>query len=338
MSLEVAYSTVAAEAIAHVVAMDYGVGPITSCYLLQRGYNDVYELEGGGGTKYIARVSGRRPRGPANIAYETALLTHLKARGLHVACALAATDGRLWRELDAPEGPRTFAVFEHLAGSSLPVGGSKLVEAIDDVKLLGAELARLHAAGESYAGPPSLYRQDGDHLLAGPIGQLLAAPLDEALRNSVSEIGASLGARLAEVAPRLSCVACHGDNHGGNTVMSGAPGQRIAAWFDFDDSGPGFLAYDLSVFLWQLLSGRAALSDQGRAVWAAFVHGYRANRSIADADFEAIALFVPIRHILWVGERAGRIPQWGVRSMSDAWLGPQLAMVRSWDSLVTPPV
>ena len=41
---------------------------------------------------------------------------------------------------------------------------------------------------------------------------------------------------------------CHGDTHGfNNHVYTDAEGVRRAAFFDFDDAGPGFLAYDLCV-------------------------------------------------------------------------------------------
>jgi Ser/Thr protein kinase RdoA (MazF antagonist) len=233
-------------------------------------------------------------------------------------------------------------VFEHLEGDALtPSRASKLDDGlIGDVRLIGAEFARLHTAGETYSGPPSRYRLEGDHLLARPVSQLLAAPkLDDSQRQAISEIGARLADRLADVEARLSRVACHGDNHGGNTMISGERGERVAAWFDFDDCGPGFLAYDLAVFLWQMLgaTNSATLNADGQTRWTAFLDGYQSNRSIPDADFDAIALFVPIRHLLWLSEIVGRVAQNGVRVLSPEWLEPQLAMVRSWESLVTPP-
>jgi Ser/Thr protein kinase RdoA (MazF antagonist) len=45
----------------------------------------------------------------------------------------------------------------------------------------------------------------------------------------------------------LTWTHCHGDCHGFNARISDA---GSAAFFDFDDGGPGYLAYDLSVFLW----------------------------------------------------------------------------------------
>ena len=45
----------------------------------------------------------------------------------------------------------------------------------------------------------------------------------------------------------------------GTSVHRVAPvtrGSRIASFFDFDDAGPGFLSYDLAVFLWVQTMGK----------------------------------------------------------------------------------
>ena len=55
MPLEVAYSTIAADAIARLVEEDYTVGPIGTCHLFQRGFNDTYELVAESGARYMAR-------------------------------------------------------------------------------------------------------------------------------------------------------------------------------------------------------------------------------------------------------------------------------------------
>ena len=55
MPLEVAYSTITADAIARLVEADYTVGPIETCHLFQRGFNDTYELVAESGARYMAR-------------------------------------------------------------------------------------------------------------------------------------------------------------------------------------------------------------------------------------------------------------------------------------------
>jgi Ser/Thr protein kinase RdoA (MazF antagonist) len=213
---------------------------------------------------------------------------------------------------------------------------------VADVSLLGESLARIHTAGETYAGPASFYRLEGAHLLQAPLAQILDAPVvDAELRAEYAALGETLAGHLAARAPALLVGACHGDNHGGNTLIAEPPGGEPAAgWFDFDDGGPGFLAYDLATFIWNFLSHArgATLSEATAALWAAFITGYRQARSIPEADFEAIGLLVAIRHVNFVGQYASRIPQWGAGFVTADWLRDQLALIRKWDDLVTPVV
>ena len=73
-----------------------------------------------------------------------------------------------------------------------------------------------------------------------------------------------------------------------------------SSFFDFDDGGTSYLAYDLAVYLWA-----NAFLQRELAMWHAFIDGYRSIRSIPATDFDALHLFVPIRHIwLMVNMRA----------------------------------
>ena len=343
MPLQAVYSTIAAPAIARLVEEHYALVPAT-CHLIKRGFNDVYAVAGADGTRWIARLSDLRVRGPSNIAYETAFIAHVKVAGVAASAAVAGRDGALWRTVMAPEGPRSFAVFEFLSGQ-IPVRTANLVDdpgrALEDLKVLGASHARMHEAGMSYAGPPSLFRLEADHLLRGPLARLLAAPgLDPEVRDAFEAIGRRLEAEIVAVAPGLSVVACHGDNHGGNAFMVDCPdGARTPAWFDFDEAAPGYLAYDLAVLPWSMYRrvNGAKLNATALGLWAAFLEGYRSVRPIPPADFEAIGLFVQVRNIWFWGEFASRVPEWGTENALDPdWLAGQVKVMGEWKGLKTP--
>ena len=105
-----------------------------------------------------------------------------------------------------------------------------------------------------------------------------------------------------------------------------APRAGQAVFFDFDDGGRGYLAYDLAVYLW----GNAFLQRE-LAMWHAFIDGYRSIRSITAADFGALHLFVPIRHIWLMGEYAGRIAEWGSEAVPVEWLAKQADLLQAWE-------
>lgn len=334
----IAQTTPTGDAIARVVTAGWALGPVVHCMLLRRGFNQVYELRFASGLHAIARLSAERPRGEPNIAYETALLTHLRARGIPVAAPLPAADGSFSVAVALPEGPRAVLLFDFLPGD--PPG-----ESLVDIEATGRGLAQLHDAAEDYKGPGSLYTLNLPLLLDPSLARLLAAPtVDEALGREFSSVADALRARFAALAG-LTRVHCHGDCHGSNNFMTDGsdgpavgPGQkdsRVAAFFDFDDAAPGLLAYELSVYLWVLLprSLETPLSAPVLERWTRYLTGYTSVRTVPAADLAAIAPCLALRHFWVIGEYAGRIPVWGTQAMPTHWLRKQVPLMRAWMDL-----
>ena len=322
--LQAVYATASADAVAGWVASRYALPPAPSCRLLSRGFNDCYEVGTPAGERFVLRLSGRRARGPADVAAETEFLARLDRRGVPVAAAVPTRDGALFAEALLPDGPRAAVLFRFAEGRTPDLDG------IDDARRQGVTLARIHDAAEDGAGPAGgRYRLDLDHLLHRPMATVLALgiaapkPLDDLL---------GLVARLAEgigrVDAALTRLRCHGDCYGLTArIADTGPHAGQAVFFDFDDGGFGYLAYDLAVHLWAQLS----FGRRRHAVWHAFEAGYRSERAIAPADAAAIPWFVPIRHLWLMGEYAGRTAEWGSEILSAAWIEREVAFMLAWE-------
>ena len=168
-----------------------------------------------------------------------------------------------------------------------------------------------------------------------PLAQILTVA-DEARAKEAHEIVGKVRSLLADCAGALSIGHGHGDNHAANTLIAeDVDGGLVAGWFDFDDAGPGYLAYDLATFLWTFLAFTRSrdIGDVSRPLWPAFIEGYRQARPIPDADFAAIGLLVSVRHINFIGQYASRIPEWGAGMVSAEWIGAQFGLVRKWEGL-----
>jgi Ser/Thr protein kinase RdoA (MazF antagonist) len=292
-ALPVVYSTPFAMAVADFVSTHYDLPGSLECTLLRRGFNDTFEIRTKDGERFILRVSARRARGDADVASETEFLAYLDQQGIPVAAAIPARDGSLFSSAFFPEGHRPAVLFRHAEGRASQ-GNSAA-----DARANGVTLARIHdVAGGFPAGDKGRYRLDADHLLHRPLSAILALGN---LRDSVSAGLADLSGRLSRgLAERdeLSRTRCHGDCHGYNAhIAQQGPHAGQAVFFDFDDGGPGYLAYDLAVFLWACVS----FGRKQHAAWHAFIEGYRAIRELPHADFEAVHLFVPIRHMWLLG-------------------------------------
>lgn len=323
------HTTAATISIARWVEQHFGFS-VQQCHLIRRGLNDNYALRSADGTRYVARLYSIRPRGGFNVDFEVALLAHLAAKGVGVAAPVLAADRRAHIQLQFPEGPRALALFHHAEGA--------IPDTLDEFELTGRTLARIHEAARDYAGPPSQYMLDGHHLAGRTLVYLKAYPeLGAELLETYHRLVHRLLEELAAAEGGLTRVVCHGDTHGfNNHVDTDAAGTKKAVFFDFDDAGPGFLAYDLSVLPWSYLfrKGLKAPDDTLRERWMHYLRGYRAGGGeVSEFDLAALPLFIQLRHLWNLGEAAGRLHHWGTNSVPVDWLGKQAEVFEAWRGL-----
>ncbi|GAB2594693.1 phosphotransferase enzyme family protein [Ramlibacter solisilvae] len=331
-SISIAQSTPTAAAIAAVVARHYAFGEAGECEFLRRSFNQVYGLRFGDGRRVVARLCAERPRGAPNTIYEAALLRHLRGRGIPVSACLPSAAGEDSVMVLLPEGERALMLFEYLEGDETG-------DAPEDIHAFGAGLAQLHDAASSYAGPPSRYALDLDYLVSRPLARTLQAPtMTDELRPQFQAIAARLRSRIEEM-QGLTQVVCHGDSHGSNNFITADPhGRRVASFFDFDECGPGYLAYELAVYPWSLhpRSVDGQLSEKALDRWKRFLDAYRAVRPVAGQDVQALPAFISARQFWLMGEYAGRIPVWGSQAMPTSWLRRQVKMLTYWEEMTLP--
>jgi Ser/Thr protein kinase RdoA (MazF antagonist) len=320
-SLRVLHSTVSAADIGPLASANFPIGPVASCRLLTRGFSDTYELLAESGERYAFRLGARPVHRPTDIDYEMAFLTHLAVADTPVAVAVASGNGRLWKPIQLPERERPAVLFRFLEGH-IPRPSSAA-----DARAQAKTLALVHIAGESFLNPPERFILDLDHLVGRPtaaIATLQAMNTDR--RSYLDALAARLIREVDERAAHMTRCHCHGDCHGFNARITSGTSEPIATLFDFDDGGPGFLAYDLAVFLWSTV-----LAAERRHSWRPFIEQYQNTRPITVADLDAIPLFVAIRHLWLMGEYAMRADEWGVDWLDEAGLGRQIAFLREWE-------
>jgi Ser/Thr protein kinase RdoA (MazF antagonist) len=332
MQIQIAQSTPTAASIASVVELHYDMGRVVDSEFLRRSFNQVYRLGFTDGRRVVARLCAERPRGAPNVVFEAAVLDHWATLGCPVSRCLPAANGEVAIEVHLPEGPRALMLFEYLEGEATG-------DAPEDIGAFARGLAALHTAGESYAGPASAYRLDLNHLLMRPLESLLrASTMTSELRPQFEALGRRLHDDILAMGT-LGEVMCHGDAHGENNfVVDTAQGGRRAVFFDFDESGPGHLAYELAVYPWKLhpRTTDGVWSDKAKAQWRCFIAVYREARRITDDDLAAIPRFMAVRQFWLLGEYAGRTPMWGSQAMPTDYLRRQAAMLRKWEALEMP--
>ena len=318
--LAVSYATVSPDAAAQLVARDYDISGAITCSLIHRGFNDVYAVTLATGERYVLRLGGHRGRQPDVVAAETAFLAYLDAAGVPVAAAAPTREGALFTEAAMPDGVRHAVLFRHAEGRRPDL------DLPEDARVQGAALARVHNAADDWPLRESgRHRLDLEHLLHRQVAAVLALDLDAPqARPDLLALAQRLAATVAGMDDALTRTRGHGDCHGLNARIAHA-GHAIL--FDFDDSGFGYLAYDLAVHLWAQLSfGRTRYP-----MWHAFERGYRSVRPLRREDEAALPIFVAIRHIWLMGEYAVRVAEWGEEMLSASWLEREVAWLLNWE-------
>lgn len=332
MELDIAQSTPTAAAVARVVQANYALGEVVGGELLRRSFNQVYRLTLADGRHVVARLCAERPRGEPHLQFEAEVLQHLHARGCPVAACLRTASGEVAHRVRLPEGERALMLFEHLDGATTGDQPAR-------IQAFGRGLAQLHAAGEGFASDARHYTLDLDYLLLRPLEHLLRAPtLTAELRAPFEALGRRLHDRILALGA-LTRVLCHGDAHSDNNFVTGREdGTLQAAFFDFDETGPGYLAYELAVYPWWLhpRSVDGAWSEKDLARWGHFISAYQALRPLGEADLAALAPFMAVRQFWLLGEYAGRVPVWGSQAMPTDYLQRQVKVLQGWETLEVP--
>jgi Ser/Thr protein kinase RdoA (MazF antagonist) len=314
--LRPAHATVSTGAASEFAGDRFPIGRVERCRLIRHGFNDTYLVDAAAG-RFVLRLTRTGRRRASELAEEAAYVDHLMQHGVPVAAPIRGRDGRFEQIAEAADGERGALLFTYATGCPFRASPA-------DAAATGETLARVHMVSESFAGAGARPALDLDRLLDRPLTSLLSLIDDRPDAHAViMPVADRLRACITERAPQLTRGYCHGDCHGGNAHF-GADG--MATFFDFDDGGPGWIAYDLSVFLWgAYLSG----SSERRALWRHFLRGYMRRRRVASADLDAVPLFIALRHLWLLGEYAAGAEVWGTVWLGE-WFDRQLVFLKHW--------
>lgn len=306
VTLPAMYSTISPEAAARFIEETFDTGPVTSCRLLKRGWNDTYEAQTRK-ARYALRIY-RAQRTLDEVLYELELIEHVREHGVGAAALIRTNDGSPAVTVQAAEGERCAVLFEYVEGEAPEVGD------LDAMYRLGLTAATLHEAADSFSTNHHRAPLDIPQLLDEPIEavrpHLLHRPADE---NYLLDFANRLRRRLEDADTGFADIGpCHGDLHTANVRCRS--GELVL--FDFDFCGRCFRAYDLATF-----AGVAHMKKM-RPSWASFLGGYNDRRPLNEIDLRLIPVFTAVRFIWLVGTRVARSPESGeawIESYLDVW-------------------
>ena len=298
--IAVTRSIVAADALGEVIAQEYDLPGPLSCKLISkmlRTQDNEHYLVRAGDAKVVARVyqlGEHLQRHESDYLYELHWLNFLKAQGQPVSYPITRRDGGFLGQLEAPEGPRYYALFSFAPGKPMADDDE------DQLFALGNAMAKIHLASNDYEPIYQRRKMGLDFLVNEPVNRLQefwATHQDaklEILLTSAEEARERIEALLRnEEETEDSWGPIGGDFHPYSTHFNRS---NEPTFFGFDLCGKGWRAYDIASFLLN-----ADLMRQPSHLSEAFFAGYYAARPLSRNEHEAIAPFLTIRRVWLAG-------------------------------------
>ncbi|SDD98890.1 phosphotransferase enzyme family protein [Auraticoccus monumenti] len=255
-----------------LVAENYPVEP-SGATLVRSFNNDVYRIDTDDDA-YVLKVYGSGRLDADEVRWEQRLARELLNAGIPVAADVTTNTGDFVGIVEAPEGPRTFALTQWVPGSKpQPPWSDALYRSV------GATLARLHAAADSF---DSIYPRRT--VRRGDEPERVIAVLDEgsSQRQLVQRTAATARAELGQLAKQgLRWGIRHGDASLDNIHVDE---DGTVYFYDFDLAGPG----------WQIEDLAGAMSTEFAGP---FLEGYVDERPLTEVDLTALPWLRILGHI-----------------------------------------
>ncbi|MBA3276073.1 MAG: phosphotransferase [Chloroflexia bacterium] len=239
---------------------------------LIRAYtNDVYLVETWE-ERYVLKVYGGGWRHDSEIRYEADLLDHLASRGILVARAVAARNGKALQHLEYDGERRQAVLFDYAAGTKPEPPFTPALYHRE-----GQAVAALHRASDDFQTSHWRRSLDLATLIDRPLALVASIDIGDEIRNPILEFGQDIRSRLeTHIAAGLDWGVCHGDLTFDNLHITD-DGEFV--WYDFDSGGMGWWAIDIQ--------GWTVLDTEWQPRSEAFLDGYRGVRPLGANDIAA---------------------------------------------------
>lgn len=269
------YTHLGAEVLAELIS-HYDVGALVSAKGIAEGVsNSNWLIETTGGedsnTRFILTMYERRID-VRELPFFLGLLDHLAAHNCPVPATIHDRSGNAYRQLDG----KHVALIEFLPGVSIDEPTA------DQARAVGAALAQIHAASESFAD-----RRAND-LRPKDWQDLFAQCSNEAITAIDAELPAAIARYLPDLITKwpehLPTATIHADLFPDNVLMLG---DRVTGLIDFYFACTDIAAYDLAV-----THAAWSFSDDGKQfhadISAALIEGYTSARPLSAEETEAL--------------------------------------------------
>ncbi|HFK5505638.1 phosphotransferase [Elizabethkingia anophelis] len=314
-------STLSPNELGKLIQQKYGLSDKTECSIFRIAMNHLYIVYDGE-NKYVFRVYTHNWRTKLEIEEELRLLLHLKETDGQVAFPLADQSNQYIQEIEAPEGKRFGVLFSYAKGTKTARFSPQTSF------LIGQALAKVHQSTENFELTRISYNTQ--NLLDNPILRI-----KKFFNKNNSEVifleklSAFLTLKIQNIdKPKMRYGSVHLDVWFDNLHIDN---EKEITFFDFDFCGNGYLCFDISYFLFQLLATNLNEAEYQEKA-ESFLKGYETVTVIGSEEKRFLPYACLAIMVYYISVQCDRFEYWTNIFVNEDHLKRMVGNLKRWIS------
>jgi Ser/Thr protein kinase RdoA (MazF antagonist) len=292
-------STLSPNELGKVIQQKYELSDKTECSIFRLAMNHLYIVHDIG-KKYVFRVYTYNWRTKLEIEEELRLLVHLKETDRQVAYPIADKSKEYIQEIEAPEGKRFGVLFSYAKGKKTAKFSHQTSF------LIGQALAKVHQSTENFELTRISYNTQ--NLLTNSV--LRINKFFKKTNNEIDfleKLSTFLTLKIDNIdKQKMRYGSIHLDVWFDNLHIDD---EKEITFFDFDFCGNGYLCFDISYFLFQLLATNLN-EEEYQAKADSFLKGYETVTEISNEEKKFLPYACLAIMIYYISIQCDRFEYW----------------------------
>jgi len=312
-------STLSPNELGRVIQQKYELSDKTECSIFRLAMNHLYIVHDNE-KKYVFRVYTYNWRTKLEIEEELRLLVHLKAADRQIAYPIADKSKEYIQEIEAPEGKRFGVLFSYAKGKKT----AKF--SLQTSFLIGQALAKVHQSTENFELTRISY--NNQNLLTNSV--LKIKKFFKKTNNEIEfleKLSAFLTLKIDNIdKQKMRYGSVHFDVWFDNLHIDD---ENEITFFDFDFCGNGYLCFDISYFLFQLLATNLN-EEEYQAKADSFLKGYETVTEISNEEKKFLPYACLAIMTYYISIQCDRFEYWTNIFMNEDHLKRMVGNLKRW--------
>lgn len=312
-------STLSPNGLGKLIQQQYGLSDQTECSIFRLAMNHLYIVYDNE-SKYVFRVYTCDWRTKSEIKEEVRLLLHLKENNRQISYPIQDKLGEYIQEIEAPEGKRFGVLFSYAKGTKTAKFSPQTSF------LIGQALARVHQSAENFELDRMSY--NSENLLTKPV-----ARIKKFFNKNITEIdfleklSTFLTLKIKNIGQqKMRSGSVHLDVWFDNLHIDD---EKEITFFDFDFCGNGYLCFDISYFLFQLLATNLNEAEYQEKA-ESFLKGYETITEISSHEKQFLPFACLAIMTYYISVQCDRFDYWTNIFLNEDHLKRMIGNLKRW--------